>query len=362
MNKAFRYFYMRYFFPYDPTELWLLHAVKSTIACSIAAVIALYEYSSASVWIFLPTTIFMLTVDINKSLPERIKFLLWLSLSTIGVVTLMAFLYPWVFIKTIVFLVILFIGIYFDNFSDETSLLGFSTIIFALVGYVLPVSTTYIVPEVLNFIASIVICLAVTFFIFPQRLYTQIRRQFHVTSYLLGRYMSFVLADAMRGNAELEERDEALQHLLELHEKSQAIFEKIVTENLYVKSPEKAKEILEQLQRCIYTATGIENTLYMISQPALFQGPFAEFHRLLKQMQMTFEHIQRHEYDKVDYVKLNETLEKIEHSINSKLEVIEENSSYLYRDYLNWQHVVFNLRQFLIEIKALNGLFKEFGC
>ena len=353
---------MRYFFPYDPTGLWLLHAVKSTIACSIAAVIALYEYSAASVWIFLPTTIFMLTVDINKSLPERIKFLLWLSLSTIGVVTLMAFLYPWVFIKTIVFLVILFIGIYFDNFSDETSLLGFSTIIFALVGYVLPVSTTYIVPEVFNFIASIIICLAVTFFIFPQRLYTQIRHQFHVTSYLLGRYVSFVLADAMRGNAELEERDEALQRLLELHEKSQAIFEKIITEKLYIKSPKRAKEILNRLQKCIYTATGIENTLYMVSQQALFQGPFAEFHLLLKQMQVAFEHIQRHEYDRIDYSKLNEIIEKIEHSINSKLEILETSSGYLHRDYLNWLQVLFNLRQFLMEMKELNFLFKDFGC
>jgi uncharacterized membrane protein YccC len=353
---------MRYFFPFDPTGAWFIHSLKSLLACLIAAGIAIYEYNSASLWIFFPTTVFVLTADINRSLLERMKFLLLLAATSVIVVVIMAFLFPWLYIKTAVFLFIAAVFCYIANKNESAATFSYAVIAFACIGYVFPSHKAHFEEEVLNFVLSISIALGVTFFIFPQRLDAQLKKQFHVTTQLLGRYVIFVLADSMRGNTDLKNRDESLQRLLDLHKRSQDIYEKINTEKVDEKKKKNIEKMLEILRKNIYLATSIENAIFMLPEQALFRGPFAELYRLFRTLQKAFENIRTHQYDQFDQQTFEHDIKKIEVKFDDQLSISKETSVYVYWDYRQWRQMLFVLKQFASSLKTLNDALKEFGC
>ncbi len=343
----------------DPAKTWLYHSIKAMIACTIAGLIALHRYDFSSIWIFFPTTIFMLTVDVDEPLWYRIRYQVALALVSFIAVSAMIFLFPFFILKTILFLTIVVVAAYFSYKSNAASMFGYSVIAFSFMAYVFPKKAQAFSGEIFGFCTALGICLLVTFFIFPERLSTQLNRRFQITTDLLGRYIIFVVADSMRGNISLPIRDENLQRVLDIQKKNEDIFDKITAEKIHVKQYEEVKKTLVQLKQTLYLAIAVENSLYLLSQQALFRGPFTEGYGLLRSFQKSFEKIRQKEYEAVDYGILLGHLEKMEMKIHTQMDNLKQRSEYLHRDYQQWLIVSYNLRQFVNALQALGDFLRE---
>ena len=350
MLNLIRFYYLKYFFPYDPLGAWLRHSVKACIACVIAAAISLYLMDAMAVWVFVPVLVFMFIIDVDQPLKKRIFLLLGAALASVLGAVLMALCSFSLWLQYAAFLVIVFGGAYASHYGVDQTKIGVMAILFSMLGFNLHLQQ---IPELLAFLAlGLAICFSVIVFIWPEPIHKQIMRNIDVGVFILTRYICIVLSDVVRGSDDITERSTREKQLLNLQ----------IQVNLLAELEYTNKDLLPTLKQfnvLIQKAVLVENSLQGLTERVLLVGPLPRLQNILDLLRPLFVQLRKQPRKSINTNELEQQIALFSEEAKKAEAQAHKYLAILPRDYLQWSVISYVLQQFVQQLEVFGKCYGE---
>lgn len=348
-----KYYYIRYLFSYDPSKTWLYHSIKSMFVTVLAICIAMIEMTIHSVWIILPCFLVMLMLNVQLPFRQRMRQVVLMWLACVVPVLIMLLANQHESIRIVIFLAIALAASFAVSKAPDVLKIGILATIFALLGMRFQVSFVNIKIISVNFSLSLLLLFVTNYFIFPNKLPSQIRSSLTAGFRMLGQYYGFLLSDAAVGNHDSLRRSQLQQQavaVLEYLKKITAAYQQV-----HPKSPFVATT--KTLQQLIYNAVSVEAAISRLTVRAYFNGPLSELQHYNDVYRTLFISARKKDYTAIKHLAGEH--KKLLLAISSQNKNLQGRVSSLSHDYQQWYQVAFCMGRFDVELQHYIDILQE---
>lgn len=348
-----RYYYIRYLFSYDPSKTWLYHSIKTMLVTVLAIIIAMTEMTINSVWIILPSFLVMLLLNVHLSFRQRMRQVVLMWLACVLAVLLMMVAHPHEWLRVVVFLAIALAASFSINKGPDVLKIGVLATILALLAMRFQVSFASVKIVGFNFSLSLILLLVTNYFIFPNKLPSQIRSSLIAGFRILGQYYCFLLSDATVGNHDSLRRSQLQQQalaVLEYLKKITEAYQKVQPKSQFVATT-------KALQKLIYLAVGVEAAISRLTVRAYFNGPLSELQQYSGAYRSLFIAARKKNYTALEI--LSGEQEILLTSIANQNKNLQGQLSALSHDYQQWYQVAFCMARFNAGLQSYICILQE---
>lgn len=330
--------YLSQIIPYDPAQTWLRQSFKGWLAIMIAIGISLFQQTRLDIAMIIAVLLMMISTDVQLPLKTRI-----FRLSLMWLVSLVSFLlllsvHPYRLLATVLFVAIVgamtYLSKRYAHFARSVSLVS----VMAVYCYVWPLSFTDWRLAIEIYLIAFAITLAVSIFVFPDRLPNQLQRHLRAGINATGRYVCYLLADAALGNHSSARRMTLRHTLLQLQQSIHAIAMSYQT--AYPKAiKEKAQHLA--FEHLCSAAISLDASLRNMPQRVYLYGPSALLLKIMRHYKIQFKQLVT---SQVCVQPSAELLHKFSTAINEQLALIRQTAPQVLNDFKSWYLVLHQLR------------------